>query len=428
MDLPVGLNNRDLAVLFWTLVFFAWMVSRRDVRPALVGVLRSFAQPVILGTTLGLAFYSCVLVFLGGLIGIWETGLAKETVIWFLGTGFVLLMNMSRALDRDDWFQLEVKNALRVAVLIDFFINLVVLPLPIELILAPFLTGLLLMSAFGGSREDLSQAKGCVDSILGFLGIALFVYVGVRVFTDWSSYNDAATLESLLLPIWLTLAVLPYIYALAVWSGYQRTFGMVDRATDKRAARRRARLALMIGLGPRTRELGQFYLYPARQVGEAESFCDARNAVRDFRAGLAAERKAVRDEEEHLRKFAGVKGEDEDGRRLDQREFAETKGALQWIATSHMGSYDREDRYRKDLLEFLPIHELPEDHGIEMRVSEDGQRWFAWRRTVTGWCFAIGSAAPPPDQWSFDGADPPVDFPGIGSEWGDSFGIEAKNW
>jgi hypothetical protein len=317
---------------------------------------------------------------------------------------------------------------LRAAILIDFFINLAVLPLPIELILVPCLTGLLLMSAVAEGREGLGQAKSCVDGILGLLGIALFVYVGVSVLSDWSSFNDAATLESLLLPIWLTLAVLPYIYALAVWSGYQRVFGMVDRATDKCAARCRGRLALAVGLGPRARELGQFHLYPARRIGEAETFRDARRAVREFRDGLAAERRTVRDEEERLRKFAGVEGEDEDGLRLDQREFAETKGALQWIATSHMGWYDREDRYREGLLELLSLRDLPEDHGIEMRISDDGQRWFAWRRTVTGWCFAIGSAAPPPDQWLFDGADPPVDFPGIGGEWGDSFGIEAENW
>jgi hypothetical protein len=102
VDLFVGVNNRDLAILIWTFGFFMWMVSRRDVRPALAALLRSFVQPVILGTTLGLAVYACVLVFLGGKIEVCESGLTKKTMVWFLGTGFVLLLNMSRALDRDD--------------------------------------------------------------------------------------------------------------------------------------------------------------------------------------------------------------------------------------------------------------------------------------------------------------------------------------
>lgn len=199
-------------MIFWSLVFFGWMLSRRDVRPSLFNVLRTFAQPVVLGATVGLAIYTAALAFLGESLGIWETSLIKEAVVWFLGTGFVLLMNLSRVTDRDDWFQSEAKRALRVAVLIDFFINLAVLPLPVELVLVPALTALL-MSVVAGDRDDLRQAKGCVDGVLSLLGLCLFGYVGIRVLTDWQSFDNPATLESLLLPTWLTIAVVPYIYA-----------------------------------------------------------------------------------------------------------------------------------------------------------------------------------------------------------------------
>jgi hypothetical protein len=292
------------------------------------------------------------------------------------------------------------------------------------------LTALLLMSVFASDRDDLRQAKGCVDGVLSFLGLCLFGYVGIRVLTDWQSFNNPATLESLLLPIWLTLAVMPYIYAVGLWSGYQRAFRMVDGFTEDRKSGRRARLALMLGLGLKARELGQLYPYPARQVGEAESFESAREAVRNFRAGLAAERQAVRDEEERLRRFAGVEGTDEEGHQLDQREFAETKEALQFIASAQMGWYSNpEHRYRGDLLSLLePFSGLPAEHGITAHVAQDGQSWWAWRRTITGWCFAIGAAQEPPDQWLYDGADPPAGFPGAGKEWGEPFGLDAANW
>ena len=71
---------------------------------------------------------------------------------------------------------------------------------------------------------------------------------------------------------------------------------------------------------------------------------------------------------------------------------------------------------------------LPEEHGIHLNVSDDGQAWWAWRRTVTGWCFAIGANDAPPDQWLYDGADPPNGFPGEDPAWGDRWGIDAKNW
>jgi hypothetical protein len=37
---------------------------------------------------------------------------------------------------------------------------------------------------------------------------------------------------------------------------------------------------------------------------------------------------------------------------------------------------------------------------------------------VTGWCFAIGASGAPPDQWEFDGPEPPTGFPGADAKWG----------
>jgi hypothetical protein len=59
----------------------------------------------------------------------------------------------------------------------------------------------------------------------------------------------------------------------------------------------------------------------------------------------------------------------------------------------------------------------------------NGQAWYAWRRTITGWCFAIGSAKAPPDQWRNDGSEPPKDFPGRDRAfWGSDPLQWGKNW
>lgn len=75
-----------------------------------------------------------------------------------------------------------------------------------------------------------------------------------------------------------------------------------------------------------------------------------------------------------------------------------------------MGWYRRRGgRHPPDLLNRLgddfTHHGLPQPSGITMKVSEDGQAWYAWRETVTGWVFAIGAAGPPPEQWECDGAE-----------------------
>ena len=98
------------------------------------------------------------------------------------------------------------------------------------------------------------------------------------------------------------------------------------------------------------------------------------------------------------------------------------------------GWYHNEDhggkRYRADLWEalgsdFFRPDGLPPDPPIIMKVAKKGRAWYAWRRTVTGWCFAIGAAGPPPDRWEYDGPDPPGSFPSKGRGWGDR---TNRNW
>ena len=104
---------------------------------------------------------------------------------------------------------------------------------------------------------------------------------------------------------------------------------------------------------------------------------------------------------------------DDAGRRLDRREFDATIDALRLLETCEDNWHRNRGRYRKDLLTMVGDHfrGLPEESGIELRVSEDGQSWYAWRRTLSGWCFAIGAGGPPPEQWKFDGPEPPRGFP-----------------
>jgi hypothetical protein len=100
-----------------------------------------------------------------------------------------------------------------------------------------------------------------------------------------------------------------------------------------------------------------------------------------------------------------------------------------------MGWYRRKPiGYKPDLIDRFgddfSSQGLPIPSSITMVVSDDAHRWYAWRRTPGGHHFAIGASEGPPNQWLYDGPDPPRDFPGLGSEWGDTPFSEEKapNW
>jgi len=132
--------------------------------------------------------------------------------------------------------------------------------------------------------------------------------------------------------------------------------------------------------------------------------------------------------------LAGSDEVDEQGRRLDQREFGPTRESLRWLAICQMGVSRNTGRYDANRLGIVessfPRKGLPAEHGIEMHVSSDGQAWWAWRRTVSGWCLGIGAVGPDPlAQWFYDAGDPPAAGPDEApEEWGGAAHALLLNW
>jgi hypothetical protein len=140
---------------------------------------------------------------------------------------------------------------------------------------------------------------------------------------------------------------------------------------------------------------------------------------------------AERQKAADLVRYAGVKGADAEGRQLDRREFEATRDALEWLATVQSGTYQSKRRYdARARRVFQPgfMRGLPDEHGINLKVRKDGQAWLAWRRTVTGWLFAVGATGPAPNQWFCDGPELPAGYPGSDQAWPATPFEQGPNW
>ncbi len=72
--------------------------------------------------------------------------------------------------------------------------------------------------------------------------------------------------------------------------------------------------------------------------------------------------------------------------------------------------------------------DLPTPSGIRIHVSDNGQRWYAKRQTITGHWFAVGAAGPRSDIWYYDGPERPSGYPNE-LEWDQCLGDHhAVNW
>jgi hypothetical protein len=407
------LNNRELASLFWLGGIAAWLLVRhRRSTVAVADKLLRALRPV-LPQFLLYVIWMALVVGAGRWLGLWDLDLLKSTVLWTVLSGVGLLAGTTEALRQRGWFRRVVISTLGATAVLEFFVNLKSFPLVLEIVLQPliFFALVLPVVARNPEHQPVWTIAGWTSALLGF---AAFGWTALGVVRERSDLDLGQLLDEAVLPVWLTVGALGFLYPLTLYMAYEQLLKRM-RCRAKGSTISRQRLAVIAYGGPRLSVARDLQGGSDYDVVHADGFVAALRAIRLVRVEQRRQREAERAATQRLIDNAGVDGWNENRRRLDEREFDETRKALRWLATCHMGHYRNHDRYRADLLPIVESHfvrdGLPKEHGVVMIVAEDGQLWYAHRRTVSGWYFAIGATAPPPDQWHFDGPEPPVGFP-----------------
>ena len=382
-------NNRQWAFLFWMLVVAAVVVCRKETRSSVGGALRLLVSPKLLTPILAFVGLVVALVAIAGRLGLWDLDLTADTVMWLLTAGAVLFGSLDKASAENHFVRRRAFETFRASAFVEVLAEVFVLKLFAEVVLLPVFAFLGGISVVADQKKEHRPVKKFVDFVIAAGGWALLLYVTVSLIDNWGALDKSHLLRQFAMPMWLTIGVLPYIYLLGVWAAYENAFIRVNwRSEAGWRGRTRAKLVLLRSFGLSARGVGSFGGPWQFKLAEAHSFRAGRQVIRDFRDAQAQEAREAADAADRLVRFAGVDGVDDEGRQLDRREFDETTSALLWLGTCHMGWYDRQDRYKPDLFELLEVdfvrRGLPEEHGIEQRISKAGKKWFAWRRNVTG--------------------------------------------
>lgn len=428
-------NNRQLAIMLWLLVALAFALRSPGVRRSLGNVSRSLSNKTLLIPIVGfLASVSALLVGAARL-QLWNLDLATDTGFWIVGSGSLLFFSFDRATKEDRYFRRILGEILGVTILVELVLEISIFALPYELILVPATALLATMEVVAARDAEHEKVAGYakiarIVAGLSVLGVGMF-----RAATDFDGLNFAQLGTQAVLPIWLTIGVLPFVYALALYARYEFVATQIDwRARIPWHNRAGVKAAVFREYGLKARRLGQLNGSAVASLSRTETWTEARAVIKNHRTDLEAQRVAELANEARLEQYAGEDGVDEEGRRLDRREFDRTCSALRWLHVCHMGWWRREDRYVDGLLAAISSPDdrrgLEPSAGFHEVVASDGTSWYAWRRTVSGWVFAIGASGVPPDQWLYDGPTPPRGPPGEDSAWGESpFGTtEGPNW
>jgi hypothetical protein len=280
-----ALNNRDWASIILLTVALVVALRSPALRSAMAGVVRAALVPRIVGIVMLLVAYTGLMVGWAFEVGLWRPVLMKETVVWFVGSAIALTFSIVTAPLRDrSFFRNAVMNAVAVTVFVEFYVNLFVFPLLVELLLLPTIVFLVMLSTFASSDDKYRPAKRLADGLLITIGIALTSFVTLRLVRDWDEVVTVHSGLSFILPIGLTIAVLPLVYAVGLGSSYEIARQRIDFATKDEAARRRAKRALFRVLHVRREAVAGFVgRWPSR-LAHSGSSREARTVVRAYLA------------------------------------------------------------------------------------------------------------------------------------------------
>ena len=217
-------NKREIAVIFWLGVSTLLALSYKNIRKSLFDVLKSLFQIKIFSVIIFAILYTSLLVFILAKAEIWEWMLLKDTIYWFFGVAFVLLINTNKANQEKGFFSNILKDNLKIILVLEFILTSYTFNLIAEIILIPILAFVGVMSAFAETKREYLPVKKLFDFILSLIGFLLIVFAIGKMFSDFQAIATSDNLRTFILPPLLTLGFIPFVYFLALMITYETLF------------------------------------------------------------------------------------------------------------------------------------------------------------------------------------------------------------
>ncbi|MBN1972707.1 MAG: hypothetical protein JW787_03655 [Sedimentisphaerales bacterium] len=167
--------------------------------------------------------YIAIIIYPFYVFGLWGVHWIKNTILWIICVAFVMLMQFSKATDKN-YFKNSVRDNLKILIILEFIINIYVFSLWIELILVPSSALIGGMIAIAETDEQYKSVKKLLNFVLSFMGIVLVAYVFYKASTDFGNLATKKNLIDFSLPIVLTIMFLPFVYLTALYSNYETLF------------------------------------------------------------------------------------------------------------------------------------------------------------------------------------------------------------
>jgi hypothetical protein len=228
------INNREISLIIWIIVFFIYGMINRDIRLSIWRIVKDLFHKklIILNSTITL--YIVIMIAFYYKIGFWDITAIKDTIFWFIGSSLVLVVKTANAKNLESQFKDAIIDNIKIVAIIEFISNLYSFSLIIELFLVPIICVLSITYYVSSLKKEYIRVTKLLSTILGIIVIILFIHIIVSIFSNINGFFVPKNLRDILLPIVFTITYLPFVYTWILIMRYETFFFRLSAAnTDK---------------------------------------------------------------------------------------------------------------------------------------------------------------------------------------------------
>ena len=214
-------SNREISIIIWVTIFFVFVFTKKGVLKSFGHLISTLFQEKIIDTILLMIIYVELLVLTLDIIGFWEIALLKDTIMWTVFVGFLLLMKTNKINSEKGYLKSIFKDSLKGIIIIEFIANIYNFSLTAELILIPIMTFIGISQIFTQDKPEYKPVEKLFSGITSLFGVVVLIYTIYKIYQGFGQFASLLTLKQFLLPIILTILYLPFLYFVALWSLYE---------------------------------------------------------------------------------------------------------------------------------------------------------------------------------------------------------------
>jgi hypothetical protein len=216
-------NTREIAYIVIGLLFLTFALNKKGMRKDIIPVFVALFDKHFIVIYLLTVIYTALCVGIVYLIGMWETSLLKDTIVWMIFAALPTMYKAGRASDIKAYFKETLFQLVKTTVFLEFIMGLYTFSIWIELPLAAFilfLQGLI----FYSQKEEHARVHKIFKQVNTGVAFLMFLTVLSYIIYHFFEYFTFAYLEQFLLSFELTLMLIPFLYSLIVYMRFEETF------------------------------------------------------------------------------------------------------------------------------------------------------------------------------------------------------------